>query len=227
MKTIADIASMDDGDLVSSIKGELTAIYDRRAGIGKNDKPYSFQDCELKDATGKIKVVLNNREGMDKSLKGQVVTIECQKSEKGKTGVYVQDQTYNGITTRKLRVTGSAVISNGSGSVSQNDTPTNKEFKDRIKAVVAGNGSPVDKTVYGGTAGCAVKLAVDVLMGSYEGDDKPGYFTGSAFLNDVYQVSSGLVRVMQTIESGKLAPEPVDPVIVEAKELFQVEGEDL
>lgn len=106
---IADVCALEDGETVPSVRGRLTAIYDRKSG--QNDRgAYSFQNAELDDGSGKIKVKLKDRDALLPVWKGKLVVISCNESKTGLTGVKAADDEYKGKISRILWVTPSAHI---------------------------------------------------------------------------------------------------------------------
>lgn len=112
---ISEVLTMEDGEIVSSVKGRITAIYDQTAG--ESDKgPWSFQNLELKDATGAIRVTLKDREPLAKSYKNKEVYISSIKSEKhGFVGVKRKDEDFKGKMRKILWVTPTAEIATEQG----------------------------------------------------------------------------------------------------------------
>jgi hypothetical protein len=106
---------MEDGETVPSVKGTLTSVWPRKAGTNSNGD-WSFQNVELTDPTGKIKLKLKDREELPKKMKGRMVYVSCIQSDKhGLTGVKRKEEEYqkDGKTVQEsiLWITGTADIS--------------------------------------------------------------------------------------------------------------------
>lgn len=110
MKTtsLADIAQLEDGELVMRVEGEITRVFDRKSGT-KGDKDWAIQNFILKDDSGEIRVGAWNHDDIS-SLSGRKVSITAHKSDKGFSGVYCELNDYKGKQTKQLRLTYTAKI---------------------------------------------------------------------------------------------------------------------
>jgi hypothetical protein len=118
VRSVADLATMEDGEAILAVRGTLVKVYEHKAGESKNGA-YSFQNATLKDKTGSATVKF--KDVADKAhLRGKEVLLQCIKTEKGSfTGVKIKDETFKDKTTRFIWVTPSADIGlaeeNGNG----------------------------------------------------------------------------------------------------------------
>jgi hypothetical protein len=121
--SIGEVKQLDHKETVPSIRGIIKAVF--KPNTGSNDKgPWSIQNVVIKDGSGEIKVSLRNHEiEVPASAKNQPILIACKESDKGKTGVYAEDDEYRGKVERILKVTGSATVQIGNGSVQAQSTP--------------------------------------------------------------------------------------------------------
>lgn len=113
IKNVLDPNAYADQMPVMCVRGTITKLYQAKTGEGGSG-PYSFQNAELKDATGTIKVTFSSNE-QPMSCKGKVVTIRAFKSDKhGWVGLKVEDREFeqNGEPKqeRQLKVSGTAEI---------------------------------------------------------------------------------------------------------------------
>lgn len=119
---IKELAVLTLGETVPSVRGKLTAIYDRKTGQGQNGE-WSLQNCELTDSTGKIKVKLDDRDALPKDWRGREVYISCNNGDKGLTGIKIKEETYKGNTSRILSVTESAHLDDAAAQEPPQDEP--------------------------------------------------------------------------------------------------------
>lgn len=119
--TILD--DLADGATINAFEGTLTKLYEVRTIGAGTDRAWTKQNGEMKDAAGKTIPVEFRRNGEEvpTSWKGKLLRFESVKGERGTSGVKVMDDTYNGKTTRKLCITGTAEMSfvDGSGGASK------------------------------------------------------------------------------------------------------------
>lgn len=107
--TLKEALAYDKGEIIPSVRGKLTALYDRNSGT--NDRgEWSIQNAELTDATGKIKLKITDRDALPKEWKGREVVLSCNDGNKGLTGLKADDDTYKGKTSKIIKVTPSAHI---------------------------------------------------------------------------------------------------------------------
>lgn len=110
--SIALITSeFNHGDTLGCVEGHMTKVFPRKASPPDAKEPWSFQNGELVQPNGDtIKVKFKGCEDMT-GWKGRFVRINCHVGDKGKrTGLYVEDEEYNGAKTRMLKITPSAGI---------------------------------------------------------------------------------------------------------------------
>lgn len=180
---IGKIAAYKHGDALAAVSGMLENVWERKTGVTKG-RPWSIQNLFMKDATGGIKVTLFGRKECPKSTEGKQVTF---------SSVLVDDNTYNGKTTRAVKVTedsGVKVLDNVEKS-----NPTH------------GGGAMVP----GVKVGMALNNAGRDLLSR---NPDPTYIFTPEFEEDLYEVASRYLRVSDALEFGrplnlvKTQPEP-------------------
>lgn len=129
--------TMEEGEIVPAVSGIVEEVYKQRSGE-KNGKPWAFQDLVIKDGSVRIGVSISERKEIPASVKGKLLTFISSSGSRGLTGVKIILDTYKGETRKKLRVTPTAEIVEGSGQWEDqrgNEQPpqTQEEF-DRQKA---------------------------------------------------------------------------------------------
>lgn len=120
--SIGEVKQLDHKEVVPSVRGILKSVFKPNAGTNDHG-PWSIQNVMLKDSSGEIKVSLRNRDEIPLTAKGQAILIECNDGDKGKTGVYAEDDDYRGKVERIIKVTGSAKIEIGNGATETTQTP--------------------------------------------------------------------------------------------------------
>lgn len=118
-----------DGAIVGEFTGTLTNLF--KEYKGKNDRgEWQKRGGKMRDAAGEeIEVIFWNREVLD-NWKGRVLSLKSVKGEKGTHGVTVIDDTYDGKTTRKLKVTATAdvaFVEGGSRPAADTPPPSSRQ----------------------------------------------------------------------------------------------------
>lgn len=111
---------------LESVEGVIVKIWDRKDGIGRNDKPWSLQDGDFRLRDGNvIKLQWNGCPPIDKGWQNLPVRLEANVHGKtGElTGVYAIDDEYNGKTTRKIKLTESHKIVHLEGETIPHNAP--------------------------------------------------------------------------------------------------------
>ena len=117
--------------VLPKIAGTLVSIYKRHEG--ENDKgPWSVQDIEIEGQGAKVKVKVWNKPEIDRNRQGQHIEIMANEGQAGLTALFVEDDTYDGKTTRILRLTKTAIVQIGGSQPANNQPP----------AETGGNGFP-------------------------------------------------------------------------------------
>lgn len=128
---ISEIAELEPNELIMLVQGTLTKIYPVNTGTNAKG-PWSIQKGEIKDDTGTIKVMFNDRDHpIPDTWKGREITIEAVKGERSFSGVYAYDDTYipkgkpqDTPPTRTLKVTKTGeVYLSDEGAGQQDDRP--------------------------------------------------------------------------------------------------------
>lgn len=117
---------LSDGTLVGEFVGTVTSLFKEYSGTGQRGD-WKKRGAKMRDAAGgEIEVVFWDREVPD-SWKGQTLSIRSVKGEKGTHGCTVIDDTYNGKTTRKLKVTPAADVDFVQGGAPKSAPPTTQQ----------------------------------------------------------------------------------------------------
>lgn len=187
---IAQIAAYKNGDALTAVSGMLENVWERKTGTIKEGpqkgNPWTIQNLFIKDQTGRIKVTLFGRKECPKSMEGMQVTFSA---------VTVDDNTYNGKTTRTVKVTENSgvkvIMDNGEKS-----NPVAPSAEPR-----AGSGTMVP----GVKVGMALNNAGRDLIS--RNPDLQYLFT-SEFEDDLFQVASKYIRVSDALEAGRQLEAP-------------------
>lgn len=115
------------GRPIPRIEARLDEVYERKTGEGQYG-PYSFQNGEISDSTGKMKVVFSNCENMERLRGNTVVFKSMQTAKHGLKGVEVKEgKEYKGKIPIELKVSKAAlVVSSGEEGSVQPATPSTR-----------------------------------------------------------------------------------------------------
>lgn len=96
------------GAPLEAVDGFIVKLFPRKAGTSAGGKDWSFQNGEMQLLTGEtIKLKFSFCEEINQSWRGKKVRLASTVSQKGgRTGLYADDEEYNGTTTRLIRATG-------------------------------------------------------------------------------------------------------------------------
>lgn len=132
--TIAE-ASGIPGEIVPCIKGTLISLFAQKTGISAAGDPWSLQNGEVQDSTGKMRVTFSSREPLPDSLKGEEIILESKTTKFGLQGVKVKENNFKGKTTIELHITPSAIITFPNATAPTNtDIPEQKQSQPMTKA---------------------------------------------------------------------------------------------
>lgn len=108
MMNLTDILSQPEGFTPPGIKVKVLRVFDHKSG--ETDKgPWSFQDVEVEDASGKGRLKLKNCDALPSEKAGKELILTANQSKQhGLTGLKVAHEEYQGKKYDKLIVTGSA-----------------------------------------------------------------------------------------------------------------------
>lgn len=109
--TVPQALELSTGELVPSIRAVVSDIGKRYSGTNDHGD-WSLQNITLKDGvTGQtIKAKVNDREEIPASWKGGTVLMVCKNSDKGLTGLKIDEDDYRGKKSKVIKVTPSATI---------------------------------------------------------------------------------------------------------------------
>ena len=110
MKThsYAFITEAPKGAPLEAVDGTITKLFPRKSGTAANGKDWSFQNAEFQLVSGEtIKLKFSFCDEIDQGWRGKKVRLASTVSQKGgRTGLYADDEEYQGTTTRLIRATG-------------------------------------------------------------------------------------------------------------------------
>src|ERR1041385_7378773 len=106
--TIAEAKQLQDKQMVTQLSGRVTRVGLIRTGEGQYG-PWTAQDFDLEDATGKIKVTAWDHPALG-GFMGKLVVLKPTRSDKGWNGLTVVDNNYQGKTTKQGKLTKAGVI---------------------------------------------------------------------------------------------------------------------
>lgn len=108
MMTLSDILQQPEGFTPPGIKVRVVRVYDQKSGEGEKG-PWSFQDVEVEDSSGKGRLKLKNIEPLSSDRQGKELILTANQSKQhGLTGLKVLHEQYQGKTYDKIVVTSSA-----------------------------------------------------------------------------------------------------------------------
>lgn len=175
------IAAYKHGDALASVSGMLENVWERKTGVTKG-RPWSIQNLMLKDATGTIKVTLFGRKECSSNMEGkQVELLNC----------LVDDNTYNGKTTRTVRVT------------EDSNVKTLDNAQPPPAPAAPGNNRGV--LVHGQTVGMAINNSVTIILDQERPFD---YYVGDDFIYDLGAIASSIIYVASALEAGQKLEAP-------------------
>jgi hypothetical protein len=125
--TIAEVKNLQDKQMITQVSGRVTRVGSVRTGEG-NYGPWTAQDFDLEDATGKIKVTAWDHPALT-GFMGKVVVLTPTRSDKGWNGLTAVDNNYQGNVTKQIKVTKTGVIEEmptGPGAAPEADKPSSQ-----------------------------------------------------------------------------------------------------
>lgn len=110
--TIEQIKGMV-GMVISRIEAKVTKVWDRRTGEGEYG-PWSFQDGEIQDSTGSIKITFSNLPDQ-RALMSKTMIFKSMETNKGLKGLEMKlSKEYKGKQDKVLQINKTAlIVSNG------------------------------------------------------------------------------------------------------------------
>lgn len=121
--TIAEVLEMEPDMPVPVVRGKLVKLFKPKTGTSEKGD-YSFQNGSLSDGKNEIKLVLKDREELPQSYRNKSVVIVAAKSDRGFTGCKTKLDSYNGVDSLVLWVTGTGEITIGTEVPTESDAAT-------------------------------------------------------------------------------------------------------
>lgn len=109
---IADVLTMDKGEILPYTRGRVTKVLDQIAGTktdGSGDQ-YSFQKIFIKDGEAEIMVKVWDRDAIPANMVGKQLHVYSTSSNNKMQGLKIDDETYKGKTSKYIKATPSAGI---------------------------------------------------------------------------------------------------------------------
>lgn len=230
LTTIGLIGQLPNGTHLEQINAKITAIRDPKSGESTYG-PWSMQNVELIDATGKITAVLKNQPPLATGWQGFTATWTATKDGKGKlAGIVVDDNDYKGTVTRRLLIHPEAIMEQApdAGPTQaqqqyQQQAPAPQQYaspkqvpqqqaQSQAQPPAAQPRQPQARAIgiHGATVGMAINNAVHICRDLFK--DDPHAFTGEHFPKSLWLIASDIVRVSQRMESGHLASSPAERI---------------
>ncbi len=120
VKSIAQVAALDPGELVSACKGKVKGVFTCHTGKikqgARTGEDFSIQNIILQDLTDpavEITCKFDGREAVPATWRGKVLNLVAHAGTKGLSGLKIAEDTYKGKTTKVLKVTASAEVTPG------------------------------------------------------------------------------------------------------------------
>ena len=111
---LSEALRMDPGEQLPAIRGKVIKVGKYFSGESAKG-PWSFQTIVIEDGGTKADVKFKGRDQIAPDAVGKVAFVVANNGERGLTGVRVEDDEYNGKTTRIVLVTPSAELTFGKG----------------------------------------------------------------------------------------------------------------
>lgn len=110
--TVAQINALPDKAPVYRFIGTVNAIYDPKSGTSPNGD-WHLQNAMLRDSEGGIIKCLFKDHPPIQATVGSLIELACYEGQKGLSGLYARDDSYNGQTTRILSATKTCQVTLG------------------------------------------------------------------------------------------------------------------
>lgn len=100
--------SLSDGQVIACVQGVLVKLFPQKTGTSTAG-PWALQNGEIEADGVVIPITFKDRDPLDQTLKGRTIRVTAS-NVKTMTGVFCWDDTRNGATVRKIKVTPSAEL---------------------------------------------------------------------------------------------------------------------
>ncbi len=143
VSTIEEVREMDIDTIIHAYKGKVVDIWKGKRGVGDEGAAWSFQNCEVQDATkNKIRVTFKDRDEVPVNVKGKEIQILAHQGKKGWSGIYASDDEYKGKVNRIVWVTKSAEVIIGGKTMGESESAEPDEPQERSAAPKAKKTAP-------------------------------------------------------------------------------------
>ena len=119
---ISEIFGRDPKETIGCCAGRIIKLYPAKRGTNQKGD-WSFQRGTLQDKSGEIQFLLKDRQELTPEWKGRNVIMMARQGDKGFSGIYVEDDEYQGKVTRIIRLTPSATIDEDVTQQQQKSSP--------------------------------------------------------------------------------------------------------
>lgn len=107
--TVQIIRAFPDKTPIPQFEGKVIKVHPRKTGTNSRGE-WSMQRVVLRDRNGEEITALLTEHEEFAFRTGEIVVLACKVGDKGSTGVYVHDDTYNDKTERQIKVTATGRI---------------------------------------------------------------------------------------------------------------------
>ncbi len=161
VSTIAEIKSMEAEAVVGCFKGKLTALYKPKTGESQRG-PWSFQNGEVTDGQGKIKIVLKNRPELAQTWKNRTICfMSNEDGGNGLIGITTNDNDFKGRITREVMIGPEAEIT----EVAAQGPPASSGAHASPPASRASSNPAADCKIYMARRASGMKIAIKAAYG--------------------------------------------------------------
>lgn len=127
VSSVSEINEMDAKEVIHLFKGKITKFLFYKDGVGKEENG-TLQMFLMKDKDGdEIKIKAWDRDRIPEKWRGCEVSLLASKTQRGWSGVWAEDDEYNGETARIIKLGKSAEVIKGGSSGSHDEEREEEE----------------------------------------------------------------------------------------------------
>lgn len=132
ISAVSAINEMPHGTKLEAIRGTIKKVHPIKTGTNSHGD-WSMQNLLFFDNTGEITIVLKDRAELTKEWAGCMVLITAGEHGKKPIGIEAEDNEYNSVVTRRIKVTPSATIEDGREIADTQQQPPQTQQQQRPK----------------------------------------------------------------------------------------------
>ena len=140
------IPSCSDKQPIACIEGTLTSLFPRKSGENSQGE-WSIQNGEISAEGMTISLFIKDRDELPSGLKNERIRIFARTGQSGLSGIYVMDDSHNGKTTRKIKVTPTAMIEQVTVSGLSSQQPNHQQQQQQQQPPAEEQGWPDENTL--------------------------------------------------------------------------------